>query len=132
MKWTIIWLVLLVGIIAGGITPAMALTGNETTLSFSDLNWVSHSDLEFYGLYPNGTWVSLGIWNTTSSALVLQPGVYSVVVHPSGIARLTDPVTFLQDGFAWIQTNAFAATFIIILVGLFAAILSSGEKRRQR
>jgi hypothetical protein len=128
MKW-ILCIVFLMGIIAG-ISPALALTGNETTLSFSDLNWVSHSDLEFYGLYPNGTWVSLGIWNTTSSSLVLQPGVYSVVVHPSGVQRLSDPVTFLQDGFAWFQSNAIVILFIVVIIGILIAASSGRGKRR--
>jgi hypothetical protein len=110
--------------------PVSALTGNETTLSFSDLNWISHSDLEFYGLYPNGTWASIGIWNTTSTGLVLAPGVYSVVIHPTGILRLSNPVTFLTDGFMWIQTNAFAIVFILICLGLLFG--AAGSRRTKK
>jgi hypothetical protein len=99
------------------IVPAIAI--NETTISFNDLNLMARANLEIYGFNTtNSSWVYLGLYNTSSTGLEFEPGNYQVVLRPSSIGRLTNPVTLLTDAFAFLETY-----WLQILLG-FALIVA--------
>ena len=84
------------------VIPALA-DDNTTVISFSDLDLMTHADVQIYA--QNGTaWELAGTYNTTSTGLEFEPGNYMVVLKPSAVARLWNPVTFLTDAFGFLET----------------------------
>jgi hypothetical protein len=119
-------LLFLIGIILLSIPWPVAAMDNTTTISISDLNIVTGSNIEIYGLDANGTWSLLQIANTSSTGIVFQPGVYSVVMKPSEVSRFSDIGSLGSDFLTWSQTH-----FITLLsFGFMAAVLISIARRR--
>ena len=103
------------------VIPAVALSGNETLISFSDLGLMTHSDVEIYGLNSTpGTWELLGVYNTSSPGLTFQPGTYQAVLRPSAVSRVTNPTTMLTDGLSFLETYWIQ---IFVVVGLIAILV---------
>jgi hypothetical protein len=125
MRFEHLELVLLLIILFVAIIPASA--DNTTTISFSDLNLVTHSDVEIYGADANGTWSLLSVQNTTSTGLVFQPGVYSIVIRPSEQARFSSLSTFVTDFASWFETNA----LFLFAFGAFLAVILVATRRRR-
>ena len=110
-------LILALILVAALFIPVSAI--NETTISFSDLSLVSKANLEIYGFNTtNLTWDYLGLYNTSSTGLEFEPGSYQVVLRPSSVGRLTNPVTLLTDAFSFLETY-----WLQILLG-FALIVA--------
>ncbi len=117
---------LLIGIALLLVAWPVSAMDNTTTISISDLNIVTGSNIEIYGLDINGTWSLLEVANTSSTGIIFQPGVYSIVMKPSEVSRFSDIGSLGSDFLTWSQTN-----FITLLsFGFMAAVLISIARRR--
>jgi hypothetical protein len=108
MKW-IIPLLLLMALL----TPSVSAFTNSTVLSISNLNLIGDSDVLIY----NGS-VLVGIWNTSSNDISLDPGAYLIVLKPNAVSRLSNPVLMFSDGVSFIETY-WLQIFLILGIGIY-------------
>ena len=88
-----------------------------THMSFSDLNGLSpRQDVDIY-FSANGT--HYGLYNTSSVDIDMPDEDFNIVMRPSAVSRLTNPSTFLSDGFAYIETNWLQIVLLLVVVGVF-------------
>jgi hypothetical protein len=125
-------LLFLISIILISIPWPVAAMDNTTTVSISNLNIITGSDIEIYGLDVNGTWSLLQVANTSTTGIVFQPGVYSMVFKPSAVARFSNLATLLPDMVSFFETYwvqfIFIAAFLIVVSVAFGG--RSGGRRR--
>jgi hypothetical protein len=97
--------------------PVMA-EDNLTHISFSDLNLITHQDIQVFGYNTtSNTWDLKGVFNTTSTGLQFEPGQYNLVIKPSAPARLFDPVLAFEDFAGFVQNNLTILIVICFLLG---------------
>jgi hypothetical protein len=96
----------------------VAADANTTTISFSDLDLVSHSDIEIYGLNTT-TWELLAVYNTSSTGIAFAPGVCQIVVRPSEVKRFSQPDTLFADALSFFETYWLPIVAILGLIALF-------------
>jgi len=112
-KTFLLLFVLLIGAI---ITPVLAA---NVTISFSDLNLISRQDLEIYGYNDTSSqWELLAIQNTSSTGLGFEDGTYNIIVRPSAIARVTNPVTMFIDAVTFLETYWFQLVLVLGVIVL--------------
>ena len=93
---------------------AVAYCGN---VSFSTLGQSGAEDILIYT--PVGAnQTLLGMYNTSSPYVLFPCGDVNVVVRPSAIGRLTNPVTMLTDGFSWVETYWLQILVVLALAGV--------------
>lgn len=112
MKKGIIVILGLLALTVLNIAPVSGME-NSTTLSFSDLNLMAHSDVQIY----NGSTL-IGTWNTTSNGITLDPGAYLIVLKPNAVSRLSNPGLMFLDTVAFIETY-WLQLFLILGIGVF-------------
>jgi hypothetical protein len=108
--WILI-LVLVLGMIPGLVSAAV-------TISFSNLNMVTKDDIEIYGQDDLGNWTSSGIYNTTSTGIILDDGNYNFVVRPKSVDLIATPQGTLESLGDFVQTNLVALIIGVFLLGI--------------
>jgi hypothetical protein len=92
----------------------------NVTISFSDLNLISRQDLEIYGYNDTiSQWELLSIHNTSSPGLGFEDGNYNIIIRPSAVSRLTNPVTMMLDAFTFIETYWLQIGLAFVLIIAF-------------
>jgi hypothetical protein len=96
------------------VSPALA-----TSLSFEDGSAAGPADFNILALYPNGTSGVIGLYNTSSSSINLDPNnSYVLRLTPSRIDYVKNPSLIIQDGSSYITSQNLVALIIIIIAGL--------------
>jgi hypothetical protein len=116
-------ILLLIILLVSLIVPAMALTGNETIITFDNLHAVTDSDLEIHGLNATtGQYELMGIWNTSSPDITFTPGTYTILVKTHAVSTFTDLPTFAHNVLNYFETNATVFAVMLALIGAFIVI----------
>ena len=93
------------------IVPATAIQ----YVSFAQPDTLTQKDIYLY----NASGSLLGLYNTTSTGIELPAsGDVMFVIKPQYSTPLDDPGTFLDSGFAFVETNVIPLVVILFLIGL--------------
>lgn len=110
MKKQIIFLTLLVMMLLA-MVPV-----NAITITMANPGGIADRNILVY--YSNGTTMA-GLYNT-SSIIPLDPSSdYLFTLVPIAANPLSDPVGFLNSGFAFVSTNAIPLFILVFLAGLY-------------
>ena len=83
-------------------------------VSFAQPDTLTQKDIYLY----NASGSLLGLYNTTSTGIELPAsGDVMFVIKPQYSTPLDDPGTFLDSGFAYIETNIIPLIIIMALIG---------------
>jgi hypothetical protein len=90
-----------------------------TNFSVSDLGGLTAKQ-DIWCYYFNGTPCSpTAQFNTSSVGIEIPEDNFILVVRPTVIGRLSNPSTFLSDGFDWVETNWLQIVLVIVILLLF-------------
>jgi len=93
---------------------------SATSISFSNINWGPELEFEVYRIADNVSLV--GVYNTSTSGITLESDAsYMVVMRPSAVDRLTNPVTLVQDLEAFARKNFVPLFALAVLLALVIA-----------
>jgi len=113
MKVKYILLTLLTTLFLISAASAVSYCGN---VSFSNLGQGGTEDMLFYTT-DGYNQTLLGQWNTSSTVIPVPCGDFNIVVRPSAIGRIGNPVLMLTDAFTWCETYWLQILILLFLAG---------------
>ena len=89
-------------------------------ISFAQPDTTIQKDIYLYGWnITSEKFELLGLYNTTSADIAIPADTdIMFVLKPQYSSPLDDPGTFMDSGFAYVETNIFPLIAIIFLIGL--------------
>ena len=89
-------------------------------ISFAQPDTTIQKDIYLYGWNTTSEkFELLGLYNTTSADIAIPEDTdIMFVLKPQYSSPLDDPGTFMDSGFAYVETNIFPLIAIIFLIGL--------------
>jgi hypothetical protein len=107
------------------IIPLLLLVGitSAANMSISNLGLTGRQDVMIY----DSSGVLLGVYNTSSSYFPLPPTDFTLVIKPTAMARVFNPMTLFSDGLDFVTANAIP---LFILLGCGAVLIGLARKGR--
>ena len=89
-------------------------------ISFAQPDTLTQKDIYLYGFNTTSTdYELLGLYNTTSAGIAIPTGTdIMFVIKPQYSTPLDDPGTFVDSGFAYVETNFIPLLAILFLIGV--------------
>jgi len=87
---------------------------NALTITMANPGGIAERDIIAY--FPNGT--MQGYYNSTSVITIDPSSDYIFTIKPLSTNILDDPLDFMNEGFAFVQTNVIPILVLMFFIGL--------------